>query len=735
MPMANIAGFLWRKIASYFQRSSTKRLVGGLIFFTFAILVFYSKSTPSQLNMRADEVATRTIQSTVTAVVIDEKQTDEAKRLAGQRVQKVYQENKYAPTNTRNDINSFYTNINTILTATDDSERKSKLASLLETSNKSEKVKLQYSFLELAQYALDRPAGDFEQIRKASLDVAEAIMSNPIKEDTMDSAYTQAEQEIEKYAYAPAARDIIKIAVINNLRPTLLYDREATEKAVTEAMNTVQPVQKTIKVGEVIVREGERVTQEQISVLEQLGLQRNKNYPLTVAGYGVFTILAFWLLIEYLRRYNREIYNDDRLLIMIGIIFILILVLARLSNIIRISDQPDINVLRGFLAPVAAGSMLVAILLDNRLAYFFTMLMAVFTGLLNDGNHLAYTVVAFAGGIVGIFRVHRLTQMSDLAKSGLYIALINIFAIFNMALIDGQLTIDYAITGAVIGAVNGMLSSVLMIGSLTLLESAFSITSMLRLLELSNPNHELLRKLLIEAPGTYHHSLMVGNLAEASAESIGANPLLVRVGAYYHDIGKVKRPEYFSENQRSFENPHEKIAPALSALIITSHVRDGVDIAREARLPQAIIDFIEQHHGTSLAKYFYTRALEEDREGNLSEESFRYEGPKPQSKEVALVMLADIVESGVRSLQDPTPARIRNRVRMLIKDKFDDGQLESCDLTFRDLDIIRDSFCKILEGIYHKRIEYPETIVREFEKRREKHGDHDYKPAEQSPIQ
>jgi metal dependent phosphohydrolase len=304
-----------------------------------------------------------------------------------------------------------------------------------------------------------------------------------------------------------------------------------------------------------------------------------------------------------------------------------------------------------------------------------------------------------------------------------------------MALIDGQLTIDYAITGAVIGAVNGMLSSVLMIGSLTLLESAFSITSMLRLLELSNPNHELLRKLLIEAPGTYHHSLMVGNLAEASAESIGANPLLVRVGAYYHDIGKVKRPEYFSENQRSFENPHEKIAPALSALIITSHVRDGVDIAREARLPQAIIDFIEQHHGTSLAKYFYTRALEEDREGNLSEESFRYEGPKPQSKEVALVMLADIVESGVRSLQDPTPARIRNRVRMLIKDKFDDGQLESCDLTFRDLDIIRDSFCKILEGIYHKRIEYPETIVREFEKRREKHGDHDYKPAEQSPIQ
>jgi len=223
---------------------------------------------------------------------------------------------------------------------------------------------------------------------------------------------------------------------------------------------------------------------------------------------------------------------------------------------------------------------------------------------------------------------------------------------------------------------------------------------------------------------------MVANLAEASAEAVGANPLLVRVGAYYHDIGKLKRPEYFVENQRGFDNPHEKIAPALSALIITSHVKDGLEIAREAHLPDVVVDFIAQHHGTSLTKYFYSRALEEDRDGSISPDSFRYEGPKPQSKEVALVMLADSVEAAIRSLQEPTEAKIKDMVKKIIKDKLNDGQLEACDLTFKDLETITQSFCTILEGIYHKRIEYPEVIVKEFERRRENHGNPDNQPAE-----
>ncbi len=330
--------------------------------------------------------------------------------------------------------------------------------------------------------------------------------------------------------------------------------------------------------------------------------------------------------------------------------------------------------------------------------------------------------------------MYKLSQTSDLAKSGIYVAIVNIITITTLSFIGGNVTLNVFLVGIVIGAVNGILSAVLMIGALPYLETTFSITSMIKLLELSNPNHYLLRRLLLEAPGTYHHSLMVGNLAEASAENIGANSLLVRVGSYYHDIGKIKRPEYFVENQRGFDNPHEKIAPALSALIITSHVKEGIELAREANLPPLIIDFIEQHHGNSLAKYFYNRALEEDEDGRISEESFRYEGPRPQSKEVALVMLADSVEAAVRSLKEPTTENIKEMVDKIIKDKLDDGQLELSDLTFRDLHTISESFCTVLEGVYHKRIEYPETFVRELEKRRENSGDHDNKSTKQGQL-
>lgn len=734
--MANIAGFVWKNILAYFQRSSTKRLLGVLLFFSLTTLIMYSNFNPSQITLGPDEVAGYNIASPVTAVVEDKKQTAELVQQAERRVQNVYREDKYALANSKNDVAGFFNNINNLSSISDERERKTKLANYLASVGKIETVRLQNNEEDLAQYILDRPAQDLEQVRKASLDVVQALMEKQIKDDDLPGFYIQAEQIIDSYQFSQPARDIMKLVVVNSLRPTLIYDREATDRAVEQARASVQPVQKTIKAGEVIVREGERVSPEQISILEQLGILRDKNYPLKVAGSALFVVFTLWLSSMFLRRYYWEIYSDERMMLLLGIIFMLVLITSRLMIMIRIPGQTEaVNSLMGYLAPAAAGSMLVAILLDNRLAYLFAMVAALYIGMLNEGNQISYVIVAFVGATVGVFRVYRLNQMSDLAKSGIHIALANIAVIFIVVLINGQVNLNLFMVGAFIGILNGILSAILMIGALPLLETAFSITSMIRLLELSNPNHELLRKLLLEAPGTYHHSLMVGNLAEASAEAIGANPLLVRVGAYYHDIGKVKRSEYFIENLRSFESPHEKIAPALSALIITSHVRDGVDFAREAKLPQAIIDFIEQHHGTSLAKYFYNRALEEDREGTVSEESFRYEGPKPQSKEVALVMLADTVEAGIRSLKDPTPARIRNMVRLLIKDKFNDGQLESCDLTFKDLETISDSFCKILEGVYHKRIEYPDTIVKEFEKRRGKHGDHDHKPAEQSPVQ
>ena len=721
---------VWERIAPILKSSTTMRILGLLSFFVVISLILFSSFNPKQVMLRPDEVATRDIVSDIQAIVIDNGQTAELQKQAKSKVQKVYQEDKYALPNARDEVNNFYANMQEILKS-EDTEKKEQLEDLLKAALKSDKsIALNRDTARLATYINNTRAEDLTQMNQATIYVVETVMDKPITEEALPAIYTQAKALISKLSYAPQARDIIEIEAVNAIRPNMIYNRAATDNAITEAVESVKPVQKTVKTGEIIVREGDRVTDEQISVLEQLGIQRSKSYPLTLLGTLLLVLILFWLLLEFFKRYYADIYENDRMIMLSGIIIVIIILITKFVTVIKISDQPEINSLMGYLAPVAAGSMLFSILLDNRLAYFITMILALFVGLLTNGNQLLYAITAFVGGTVGVYQVSKVNQTSDLAKSGLNVALANIVTIVTLAFLAGNISLNTILFGISMGAINGILSAVLMIGVLPYLESAFSVTSMIKLLELSNPNHELLRRLLLEAPGTYHHSLMVGNLAEASAEAVGANPLLVRVGAYYHDIGKIKRPEYFVENQRGFDNPHEKIAPALSTLIITSHVKEGLEMGREARLPEVILDFIGQHHGTSLAKYFYSRALEEDREGKISEESFRYEGPKPQTKEVALVMLADSVEAAVRSLPEPTPENIREMVRVIINDKLDDGQLEECDLTFKDLDIISGSFCKLLEGVYHKRIEYPEVIARELEKRRESYGDHDNKPAE-----
>ncbi|HEX3011108.1 MAG TPA: HDIG domain-containing protein [Syntrophomonadaceae bacterium] len=722
---------VWERVAPIWKNSATMRLLGVLGFFFITVLILFSSFNPEQVMLRPDEVASRNIVSNIQAIVIDTKQTEELQKQAASKVQKVYQEDRYALPNARDDVNNFYINMKDILNS-QDSQKKMQLENLLKGALMSDKpVSLNEQTSALAAYINNSRIEDCTQMNQATIYVIESVMDKPITEKALPSVYKQAEAIIKDLPYSSQARDIIKIEAINAIRPNMIYNAEATDKAIQEAVSAVKPVQKTVKSGEIIVREGDRVTQEQISVLEQLGIQRNKSYPLTLLGTVLLVLILLWLMMEFLKRYYAEIYNNDRLIMLAGLIIVIILLITKFLTVIKISDQPEINSLIGYLAPVAAGSMLLSILLDNKLAYFITMILALFVGLLTSGNQLLYAITAFVGGTVGVYQVSKVSQTSDLAKSGLSIALANIITIVTLALLAGNVKLNTILIGMSMGAVNGILSAVLMIGVLPYLESAFSVTSTIKLLELSNPNHVLLRKLLLEAPGTYHHSLMVGNLAEASAEAVGANPLLVRVGAYYHDIGKIKRPEYFVENQRGFDNPHEKIAPALSTLIITSHVKEGMELGREAHLPDIILDFIEQHHGTSLAKYFYSRALEEDRDRNISEESFRYEGPKPHTKEIALVMLADSVEAAVRSLPDPTQENIREMVHLIINDKLDDGQLEECDLTFKDLDTIENSFCKLLEGVYHKRIEYPEVIAGELQKRRESHGDHDNQPAEQ----
>jgi len=724
--------FVQGRVRGLMQNPKLIRWVAALTFAIILIATLFSASNPQQVSLRLDEVAKRNIVSANNAVVVDQKRTEEMREQAAAQVQKSYQEDREALNGGRLQVNKIYDNINTILASTA-ADKRTPIRSLLEEVVERKDANSGYNLTALTNYLLTATAADVDKMREASLETLDKAMSKPITQEALTSIYDEVRSEAGRIAFNPTAIEIVQIISIDAIRPNLIYNQQATEAAVQAARNAVEPVRKNVLAGEVIVREGDRVTAEQISVLEQLGIQRTESYALMLVGLAGFVLLSIWLVREYLKRYHRDVLKNDKLLLLLGLIVVLVVLLARVLTVVQIAERPEINAMAGYLAPVAAGSMMIAILIDNRLAYFITIIMALFVGLLAENNQLALISVAFVGGTVGVYRVTRLSQTGDLARAGFYIAVANAAAILAVEFISGSINISAALVGILLGVVAGILSAVLTIGALPYLESAFSITSMIRLLELSNPNHELLKRLLIEAPGTYHHSLMVGNLAEASAQAVGANPLLVRVGSYFHDIGKVKRPEYFVENQRGYDEPHNKIAPALSALIIISHVKEGVELAREAHLPEVIIDFIASHHGTSLTKYFYTQAIAEEGEGMVNEESFRYEGPKPQTKEVALVMLADAVEAAVRSLPNPNLDNIRIMVNKIIRDKLTDHQLDECDLTFKDLDVLGNSFCNVLGGVYHKRIEYPD-IVQEFTKRREQFGNDDLKPADQGGV-
>jgi len=355
----------------------------------------------------------------------------------------------------------------------------------------------------------------------------------------------------------------------------------------------------------------------------------------------------------------------------------------------------------GYILPVAFGPMLVAILFNRSLAILAAIFVGTTVGLIcyNSDGVWHYPLVASAGGLISVFSVVRIRQRSDFTKAGIIVGSGNAIAILSLSLITGEPSRDTGIN-ALIGLTGGIISAMIAAFVLSFLEDIFKITTDIKLLELSDLNRPLLKNLVIKAPGTYHHSLVVGNLAESCARAIGANALLTRVGCYYHDIGKILMPAYFIENQTG-ENKHENLTPQMSSLILISHVKDGLALAEENKLPPAIVDFIEQHHGTCLISQFYQLALETDL--SASDERYRYPGPKPQTRETALAMLADSVEAASRAMSGRSHSQIEEVVRSIINDRFTEGQFDECDLILKDLYQIRQSLTRDLTSILHSR--------------------------------
>ncbi len=426
-------------------------------------------------------------------------------------------------------------------------------------------------------------------------------------------------------------------------------------------------------------------------------------------GGSLIALVLLFILYRDLMRYKPSYTENYKMLILLALMIISTLLLARIFGFVLQNLSKSISYIYIDTAiygiPIAAGAMLVTLLFDFHAAITFSFTISLLAGYwLNDAF---YPIYSFVGSLTAAFSVIRCKKRSALLKGGLYVALANIFIVLILFVAKGELFTAKTISAVIFAVFSGITVSAFVSLFLPLLENVFKITTDISLLELLDLNQPIMKNLMIAAPGTYHHSVIVGNLVEAAAEAVDVNPLLARVSSYYHDIGKIKMPEYFVENLSGSESKHDKLTPHMSSMIITSHVKEGVELARQNKLPDSIIDIIKQHHGTSLISYFYQKAKDQDKDNLPAEEEYKYLGPKPQTRVAALVMMADAVEAASRVLNDPTPARISALVDKIINHIFLDGQLEECELTLKDISEIKKRFIYILTGIFHKRIDYP----------------------------
>ncbi|MDI6744218.1 MAG: HDIG domain-containing protein [Thermodesulfovibrionales bacterium] len=441
-----------------------------------------------------------------------------------------------------------------------------------------------------------------------------------------------------------------------------------------------------------------------IAIQERAGAER-------FAGGLLTACLLLAILYRDIRRYKPAYFKNYSMLVLLGFMIVSTLVLGRFFEYILVNLAHGIglapmdNITWWFGIPIASGAMLATLLFDFHTAIVFSFVVSLLSGLWL--NSAIFPVYAFIGSLTAAFSVIRCKRRSALLRGGFYVGVMNSITASILLLFTGEFFSAKAFPAVMFALSSGISVTAVVSVMLPILEYTFKVTTDISLLELLDMEQPLMKNLMITAPGTYHHSVIVGNLVESAAEAVGVNPLLARVSSYYHDIGKIKMPEYFIENQSSSLSKHEKLAPHMSSMIISSHVKEGVELANQHKLPQPIIDIIEQHHGTSLMTFFYQKAKGQREENEPAEEEYKYPGPKPQTRVAALVMMADAVEAASKVLNGPTPARIAALVDKIINHIFLEGQLDECELTLKDISEIKKHFSYILTGILHKRIDYP----------------------------
>ncbi|MDK0750594.1 HDIG domain-containing protein [Clostridium perfringens] len=624
--------------------------------------------------------------------IIDESATEARKKEAEEKVDKQYSLRTDVQKQSEEKIKGFFSSVEKVLAQDKPEEEKAKLiprapfkitdaqANKIASMNEQSTKKLESVCIDGLNKAYEAPIedGNEQDLKEAKKEYTDFISSS----DLSDS---------EK---------AIALNFVNVVEPNFFYDKEKTDELIKETLKQVPPVM--IKKNQIVVSEGEPVTAHQLELLGTLGLLSDSASALYIyIALGVLVIIVMYLQYGYIHKYYPAINKEFSKIVMISILNVFPVILARLFGMMS-----------NYIIPLACMPMLITLLLNYKISLVFSMLNVILIGGA-VGFNPNIIILAILNVVLGGTLLRKMQQRNDILYSSITVAVLSSILTFSVGTLTTNNFMEI-LADSTFAAAGAILSGILTIGVLPFFESTFDIVTNAKLLELSNPNNPLLKKLLMEAPGTYHHSILVANLAELAAEQVGGNPLLARIGAYYHDVGKTKRPYFFRENQFGKKNPHDRLKPEVSSKIIISHVKDGSELAKEYNLPKTIHDFIVTHHGDTLVKYFYlTVKNNSENPEEVKEEDFKYPGPKPMSKEQGIVMLADSTEAAVRSINEPTEEKIEKMVNNIIDDKLASGQLDNCDLTLRDISKIKKCFLKALNGIHHERIEYPDDNKKE----------------------
>lgn len=697
------------------------RLFTNLLFVLLGIIVFgvlYGNVKPKTLDINLYEEAPTTIRAP--KKFVDDEATEKKKEEAKAEVANVYTTKEGAVDNSISLLRSLMESVNEVkkessaqageeedLKPSPNTEINEQLkllkAKLPKDKNNNITNSLSDDVLKILLVASEDDLSRVETIVSTQMKI---IMENGVKEEELNEAKLNLEQRITNYSFegdlSSAAVKLGKVA----LEPTLYYDAEKTDELKKLAEANVQKVE--IIEGGVIVEDGELITTKKYSILKSLGMVENTFSFRPYIGLALFVLVVISSLYYFF--YTLEVTEERKqnYLILTSIVFVISLLIMKIVGLI---EQLEINDI-AFIFPAAFTGMILRILLNERIAMMMVFILSacssiVFHQQFSGSIDIEIAIYTLFSGVSGILFLVSRNQRSNILRAGIYVALVNILILGFLILLSGtSYSNSEYVYYLVFALVSGIGSSILTIGFLPFFEAGFGILSSMRLVELSSPTQPLLKKLLTDAPGTYHHSVMVANLAESACESIGANGLLARVGCYYHDVGKSKRPHFFIENQLNMENPHDRVSPETSRDVIISHASDGADMLRKHKLPKEIVDIAEQHHGTTLLKFFYYKAKEQGKD--VKEEEYRYPGPKPQTREAAIISIADSVEAAVRSKKSPTQGEIQQLVHSIVQDRLQDGQFNECDISLKQLETVKKSLCETLNGIFHPRIEYPE---------------------------